>query len=200
MKTSEKSAAALLAELKTLSNQAGENMYHRIRIACTMAHDKDWISSIGDAYKANEYLATFFNDINKMWSMNVLFSIYERYPEIEKWRAEKFDLWGMYMILLADDTRKMAAQRIKENEEHKRQKAKECYRERKRKELLSKEERAIEAQRISNMASRQWLEKAVNDLNKWCNSYSAFPELWPAIELVKKACKKLPVINREAVA
>lgn len=61
-----KTTATLLAELKVLSGQAGENAFHRIELARDILADNDWIATVygGNETKAREAIESeYFGDL-----------------------------------------------------------------------------------------------------------------------------------------
>lgn len=98
----EKTTAQLLADLGRLRNRSGESAYKRITIAAKVFADKEWIatSHTGDAYAAAEYLQNeYFGDMCGAVSFLKLLEVYTRFPALDDWRANKFNVTLMYAKL-----------------------------------------------------------------------------------------------------
>lgn len=90
-----KTTPTLLAELKVLSGQAGENAFHRIELAKEVLSDNDWIATVhgGNETTARVALeAEFFGDLCGSTDLCQLLEILREFPRKEQWAERKYNL------------------------------------------------------------------------------------------------------------
>lgn len=94
--------AQKLARLAALRDQAGRTTYDRIRLACEIREDDEWIvqNFRGDPDAAETHLEDeFLADLCGTVSFNDAHRIYSAVPDIADWKACKFNLKSLYALM-----------------------------------------------------------------------------------------------------
>lgn len=94
----------MYAELVNLRNQAGQNIYQRLKIADQLLSNKDWVEDEtqggGDISKACDRLEQdCFADLCGVLSLPQMLEIYKHYKSEKTWRDNKYNLRKMYWAM-----------------------------------------------------------------------------------------------------
>lgn len=92
--------AQKLAKLKTLRDQAGPNVYERVKLACEVRDDEEWVATIGGPDQADEHLADeFLGDLCGAVSFGDLYRIFQAVPDAGEWKTHKWNLRRLYALM-----------------------------------------------------------------------------------------------------
>jgi hypothetical protein len=99
-----KRTTQLLAELKTLSSSAVQNLYRRIELAAQVMGDVDWIASVhgGSDLKAADALQDqYFRDLGGYVSLGKLIAMHKDVSK-DQWEEAKYDVAAVEVIYDAE--------------------------------------------------------------------------------------------------
>jgi hypothetical protein len=89
-----------LAKLKTLRDSAGKTTFERIKLACAVYEDRDWVGHFADdaaaeAHLQEEYLADLCGTVSFLDCYRILQAV----PQEEDWKRCKFNLRRLYALM-----------------------------------------------------------------------------------------------------
>lgn len=98
----EMGTAQKLAQLATLRDAAGKSIYERIKLACEIRDDNEWVAQNfkGDLTKAEEHLQEeYLADLCDLITFGEAYRVYQAVPDIGDWQAHKFSLLRLHALM-----------------------------------------------------------------------------------------------------
>lgn len=88
------SVPQLKARLGNLAGEAGERAFERVKLAAELLGRREFLEEFqGDDLRARHYLEErFLGDLCGAVSLGQMLAIYARFPDVEQWRARRFQL------------------------------------------------------------------------------------------------------------